>query len=155
MKKSLFAVACVVALVGCGQNDTGSMGTAGTSDTGYNADNSRRSMVTNDASGISGSPTIGDANSGAAAGSLSITNSSISAPQPDVPASESISASPDQSTPDSTTPSAPGQTGDQSNGDLSNRPQGAPGQARAGASSSAIDTNYPPKSENSQLAPQP
>lgn len=172
MKNYLFAIAFIAALAGCSQNDTGRMGSAGTSDTGT-------SSSSNDNRAMSGSSSVQDANSGAAAGSLSIsTNSSYGGPSGSVSGSAQV----DQSTSSTSTttsqpsnptelnqadtnaPVQPNTTGDRSNGDLTNRPQGAPGHSDVGFDSSYkpynSDTNQSASDLNkdehqSKSAPQP
>jgi hypothetical protein len=132
MKKSFFATALLVTLVGCSKSDTDRMGTAAERDTGTSASSTadttsirQRSMTaTNDSSGISGSGSVTSANSGAAAGSLESTNN-IPQPPP-VPQAQQESQQPAANT-----------TGDQSNGDTSNRPAGAPGQTRTNSDNGA------------------
>src|SRR5213075_2801955 len=131
MKKSLLAVAVLMALVGCSKSNSDRMGTSADRETGASASSTadttsirqRSVSTTNDSSGISGSGSIHSANSGEAAGSLESTNNA-SLPQPPQP-------QPDQSQQQQPQQPAANTTGDQSNGDTSNRPAGAPSQSQS------------------------
>ena len=147
MKKSLFATALVVALVGCGQSSDDRMGSAASTETDVSASRSQteirqQSTLTNDASGISGSGSIESANSGAAAGSLESTNN-ISTSTSTTPADASATP-PQPQTPPAQPEGAANTTGDQTNGDTSNRPAGAPGGTQP--SSSSEQQPQPPSS---------
>jgi hypothetical protein len=134
MKKSLFMTAVLVAaLVGCSKSNSSRMGgpatresetvTSSTADT--TSVRAEPMDVTKDVGDKSGSGSISEGLSGAAAGSVDTARTTA---------------------PTSQGQDNPNTTGDRSDGDLSNRPAGAPALGDQGSASS---TNTPSQNDNS------
>lgn len=143
MKKSLFMTAVLVALVGCSKSNSSRMGgpaaresetvTSSTADT--TSVRAEPMDVTKDVGDKSGSGSIREGLSGAAAGSIDTART----------AAPSSQGQDNQQ-------KAPNTTGDRSDGDLSNRPAGAPALGDQGSASS---TNIPSQNDNSGNAQSP
>ena len=170
MKKSLFATALLVALVGCGQSGDDRMGAPASTESVSRTDTTIRqeTIITNEPAATESTTIITPA---PAAPTSSQTDVTITPPAPttDVtitppPAQNSTEINIQTPPPQPEQPQQPQQdqqpqqqpdqgaantTGDQSNGDTSNRPAGAPGGAQ---SSSSSDQQQPQPSDQSGSA---